>query len=227
MLRLQLPAVGTLHTAHPMPGSISGVDMVKLAHGRPELMTKISGCKWILAKNWRWQQYRPRDDTTLINGSWATLFPTATTAKPSIPIRITRYMKPNETRDKSKAGSYVKVRNSVASMKKKKTAPCKVIPIPEFGIRNPESRALESGLQLKVSRILLTIGIRNPWVPVTRNPDSTSWIPAWIQFCLVLPYIGRNETPPFIKHPSPSEEKERELCTIHVNMFCYYWHWYV
>ena len=110
---------------------------------------------------------------------------------------------------------------------KKKTAPCKVIPIPEFGIRNPESRALESGLQLKVSRILLTIGIRNPWVPVTRNPDSTSWIPAWIQFCLVLPYIGRNETPPFIKHPSPSEEKERELCTIHVNMFCYYWHWYV
>ena len=163
MLRLQLPAVGTLHTAHPMPGSISGVDMVKLAHGPPELMTKISGCKWILAKNWRWQQYRPRDDMTLINGSWATLFPTATTAKLSMPIRITMYMKPNETRSKTKAGSYVKARNCVPSVEKI-TAPCKVIPFPDVrGIRTFGIQNSAQGIPVSFAAVFRVIGQRFAW----------------------------------------------------------------
>ena len=163
MLRLQLPAVGTLHTAHPMPGSISGVDMVKLAHGPPELMTKISGCKWILAKNWRWQQYRPGDDMTLINGSWATLFPTATTAKLSMPIRITMYMKPNETRSKTKAGSYVKARNCIPSVEKI-TAPCKVIPFPDVrGIRTFGIQNSAQGIPVSFAAVFRAIGQRFAW----------------------------------------------------------------
>ena len=46
-----------------------------------------------------------------------------------------------------------------------RVAACKVIRIPELGtlcMWNPESWALESAIQLKESRILLTIGLSNP-----------------------------------------------------------------
>ena len=50
-------------------------------------------------------------------------------------------------------------------------------------LRNPESWALESGIQLKESGILLKIGNQNPSStdkdvnPLPGNPESTAWNP--------------------------------------------------
>ena len=57
-------------------------------------------------------------------------------------------------------------------------APYKVIRILNPGnhcLWNPDSWELESGIQLKESRIPPTIGIRYPQNPLTRNQESSTW----------------------------------------------------
>ena len=128
----------------------------------------------------------------------------------------------------------------------KNNCPYKVIPFPDvrgiwtFGIQNSAQgirvsfaavfrvirqrfalrRSKRLRRRLKESRIPLTIGIRNPSscdkksriqvLDSSLNPSLS---------CVTLNGAKWNSYSAFSKHPSSSEENERELCTIHVNMF--------
>ena len=81
-------------------------------------------------------------------------------------------------------------------------APYKVIRIRNPGnhcLWNPDSWELGSGIQLKESRIPLTIGIRYPQNQLTRNQESSTWNtnPQWVESIILgvvynLPQIPGN-----------------------------------